>query len=130
MRTQIINEAEDYIRAFNEKRQQNCSEQRKRLYLANQEKFHKEADQHYWKAIADIVPREVPNIEKRRGRKDDEKKPSLEDAKDEKNGKDAMDVKGEKDEKSENEGKDAMNGKPPSPTAATADVNKPASFTF
>lgn len=39
-----------------------------------------------------------------------------------------MDVKGEKDEKSENEGKDAMiNGKPPSPTAATADVNKPAS---
>ncbi|KAJ6763825.1 CLATHRIN LIGHT CHAIN [Salix purpurea] len=96
------------------------------LYLANQEKFHKEADQHYWKAIADIIPREVPNIEKRRGRKDDEKKPSLEDAKDEKNEKDAMDVKGEKDEKSENEGKDAMNGKPPSPTAATADVNKPS----
>jgi hypothetical protein len=45
--------------------------------LANQEKFHKEADEHYWKAIAEIIPREVPSIDKRRGRKDDEKKPSI-----------------------------------------------------
>jgi len=131
-------------------------------------------DKHYWKAIAEIIPREVPSIDKRRGRKDDEKKPSIaviqgpkpgkptdllrmrqlflklkqnppphmmpppptsakdgKDAKDEKNGKDAKDVKGEKDGMSENEGKDAKNGKPPSPTAATAaataDENKSAS---
>lgn len=45
--------------------------------MANQEKFHKEADKHYWKAIAEIIPREVPNIEKRRGKKEAENKPSV-----------------------------------------------------
>lgn len=47
------------------------------IYLANQEKFHKEAHNHYWKAIAEIIPREVPNIEKRRGKKEGENKPSV-----------------------------------------------------
>lgn len=47
------------------------------LYLANQENFHKEADKNYWKAIGEIIPREVANIEKKRGKKDQDKNPSV-----------------------------------------------------
>ncbi|GAU19430.1 hypothetical protein TSUD_76740 [Trifolium subterraneum] len=83
MRNQIIKEAEDFKEAFYAKRKLNCETNKKnnrekeKLYLANQEKFHKEADKHYWKAIAEIIPREVPNIEKRRGKKEADNKPSV-----------------------------------------------------
>lgn len=45
--------------------------------MSGQEKFHKEADKQYWKSIAELIPNEVPNIEKRRGKKEQEKKPSI-----------------------------------------------------
>ncbi|TKY48855.1 Clathrin light chain 1 [Spatholobus suberectus] len=83
MRNQIIKEAEEYKEAFYEKRKLNCESNKKnnrekeKIYLTNQEKFHKEANNHYWKAIAEIIPHEVPNIEKRRGKKEVVNKPSV-----------------------------------------------------
>ncbi|XVF25832.1 hypothetical protein REPUB_Repub13aG0247700 [Reevesia pubescens] len=83
LRNQIIEEAEEYKREFYEKREKNIetnktnNREREKMYLANQEKFHKIADKQYWTAIAELIPREVPNIEKKRGKKDQDKKPSI-----------------------------------------------------
>ncbi|CAJ1956562.1 unnamed protein product [Sphenostylis stenocarpa] len=84
MRNQIIKEAEEFKESFYEKKKLDCetnkknNREREKIHLTNQEKFHKEAHKHYWKAIADIIPREVPNIEKRRGKKEAENnKPSV-----------------------------------------------------
>ncbi|KAJ8761639.1 hypothetical protein K2173_004415 [Erythroxylum novogranatense] len=82
IRKKIIEEAEEYILAFYEKRKVNVesnktnNREKEKLFLANQEKFHKEADKQYWRAITELIPNEVPNIEKR-GKKDQEKKPSI-----------------------------------------------------
>ncbi|MCD7461024.1 hypothetical protein HAX54_045023 [Datura stramonium] len=67
-RNQIIEEGEEYKKAFYEKRNLNIetnkttNREKEKLYLTNQEKFHKEADKQYWKAIAELIPK-VPSIE-------------------------------------------------------------------
>lgn len=47
------------------------------VFVANHEKFHAEANKNYWKSIAELIPNEVPTIEKKRAKKDQEKKPSI-----------------------------------------------------
>ncbi|CAI9772852.1 unnamed protein product [Fraxinus pennsylvanica] len=83
LRAQIIQEGEEYKQAFYEKRKLNAetnkttNREKEKLYFANQEKFHKEAEKQYWKAIAELIPNEVPNIEKKGRKKDQEKKSSI-----------------------------------------------------
>ncbi|MED6174024.1 Clathrin light chain 2 [Stylosanthes scabra] len=82
MRMQIIEEADEYKVEFYKKREVNVenkkasNREREKLFLENRDKFHAEADKNYWKAIGELIPREVATIEKR-GKKDKEKKPSI-----------------------------------------------------
>uniref|UniRef100_A0A0D9WUG7 Clathrin light chain n=1 Tax=Leersia perrieri TaxID=77586 RepID=A0A0D9WUG7_9ORYZ len=83
MRNQIILDAEEFKKAFVEKRKLNTetskdqNREREKLFLANQEKFHAGADKQYWKAISELIPHEIANIEKRGAKKDKDKKPGI-----------------------------------------------------
>ncbi|WCJ19843.1 Clathrin light chain protein [Euphorbia peplus] len=81
--SQILQEAEEFKVEFYKKREIGCennkstNREREKVVIANQEKFHTEADKQYWKAIAELIPNEVPTIEKKRGKKDQDKKPGI-----------------------------------------------------
>jgi hypothetical protein len=68
---QIIETAEQYKADFYSKRSitiennKKSNREKEKLFLENQEKFYREADKNSWKAIAELVPREVPIIEKK-----------------------------------------------------------------
>jgi len=80
---QIMDEAEAFREEFYSKRKINCetnknnNREKEKVFLANQEKFHANADKNYWKAVAEIIPHELPSIEKKRGKDKDKKKPSI-----------------------------------------------------
>ncbi|GFP87803.1 clathrin light chain 2 [Phtheirospermum japonicum] len=79
----IIVEADEYKIAFSRKGLLTCetnkaaNREKEKVFIASQEKFHAEADKDYWKSIAELIPKEVPTIEKRKGKKDQDKKPSI-----------------------------------------------------
>ncbi|KAJ0258692.1 hypothetical protein HA466_0074440 [Hirschfeldia incana] len=72
LRNQIIEEANQFKEEFHKKRELACennkaaNKEKEKLYVETQEKFYAEASKNYWKAIAELVPKEVPTIEKRR----------------------------------------------------------------
>ncbi|KAI3470868.1 hypothetical protein Pfo_027531 [Paulownia fortunei] len=84
---QIIVEANEYKVEFHRKRQvtretnRATNREKEKLnqhtFLASQEKLHDEADKDYWRSIAELTHKEVLAIEKRKGKKDQEKKPSI-----------------------------------------------------
>ncbi|KAL6987794.1 Clathrin light chain 2 [Sarracenia purpurea var. burkii] len=82
MMREIIEEADEYKADFYRRRKiviennKSANREKEKLFLERQEKFHAEVDKNYWKATAELIPSEVPTIEKR-GKKEKEKQPSI-----------------------------------------------------
>ncbi|KAM1471000.1 hypothetical protein COP2_042712 [Malus domestica] len=74
---QIIEEADEFKVGFYQKRK--ITTENNKAANREREKFgvSQLVDKNYWKAIADLIPNEVPAIEKKRGKKDMERKPSI-----------------------------------------------------
>ncbi|GMH30050.1 hypothetical protein Nepgr_031893 [Nepenthes gracilis] len=79
---QIIEEADEFKREFYRKRliaienRKASNREKEKQFMVSQEKFHAEAYKNYWKSISELIPHEVPTIEKR-GKKEKEKQPSI-----------------------------------------------------
>ncbi|KAL2480461.1 Clathrin light chain 3 [Abeliophyllum distichum] len=82
MLKEIIDEADEYKAEYCKKWKIRCENSRdanrekEKLALESREKFHAEANKNYWKSIAELIPKEVPVIEKK-GKKGREKQPSI-----------------------------------------------------
>ncbi|CAA2958701.1 clathrin light chain 2-like [Olea europaea subsp. europaea] len=82
MLKEIIDEADEYKAEFYMKWKIRCenniaaNREKEKLALESREKFHAEANKTYWKSIAELIPNEVPAIEKK-GKKGKEKQPSI-----------------------------------------------------
>ncbi|EYU41878.1 hypothetical protein ABFS82_10G017800 [Erythranthe guttata] len=67
----IIEEADTYKTEYSDKWKIRCDNNRainrekEKLFLEGREKFHGEADTSYWKAIGELIPKEIPTIEKK-----------------------------------------------------------------
>eukprot|EP00246_Nothoceros_aenigmaticus_P006606 TRINITY_DN19605_c0_g1_i1.p1 TRINITY_DN19605_c0_g1~~TRINITY_DN19605_c0_g1_i1.p1 ORF type:complete len:333 (+),score=70.61 TRINITY_DN19605_c0_g1_i1:37-999(+) len=80
----IVEEADDFKLDFYNKRNANkeavakSNREKEKLFLTNQENFHANAEKNYWKAVAELIPNEVPTLEgKARGKDKDKKRPSV-----------------------------------------------------
>nr|GLL36900.1 clathrin light chain 2-like [Ipomoea trifida] len=68
---EIIEEADEYKAEYYRKWKLRCensitsNREKEKLFLMSRDNFHAEADKNYWKAIAELIPNEVPTIEKK-----------------------------------------------------------------
>ncbi|XP_019186928.1 PREDICTED: clathrin light chain 2-like [Ipomoea nil] len=68
---EIIEEADEYKAEYYRKWKLRCensitsNREKEKLFLMSRDNFHAEAGKNYWKAIAELIPNEVPTIEKK-----------------------------------------------------------------